>query len=1189
VYARLRRVLLSVPALTIAGLLLAYLLFAWLGFDPLLRWALPKWVADSTGHELTIEQARFDPFRLAVDVQGLRLAEPGGKPLLGLARLYVNFDALGSIGHRAWAFDELRVGRPVLQLELRRDGWINWQRLFDALASGPPPAAEAEKAPTRILLQHLALEAGRIDLSDQRYADGFQTSIDPLDIALDRLSTLPQDRGGHTVSAVTGIGATVRWKGEVGLNPLLATGEVAVDELLLDRLWPYARQRLQMAPPQGKAGLSLAYRISIEQRRFNVALERVDAKVEQLALTGRNASEPAIALGTLHLGGGRFDLQRREASFESAGISGGRIALALDANGRPDLLDWLPQAAAPASAPAAAPAPPVAASAAAPAGAASAADPPWRLGIGQVGIDGLALRVVDAGFSAALTTTVDQLKLGFKLQAALGGATPELGIDGFGLELAGIRLASAGLAQPWFELAKLGFEDGRLALPQRELSLGRVALSGGRFAAGRGADGKVALQTALARTGSTDSAPSPSSPASAAGAAAPWRYRVGKIDASDFALALSDASVTPPATLTLEDIRAEASNLSEDPKAELPVTLQLRVREGGRFEAAGKIVPAPWAADLQLKLSDLALAIAQPYIAQSTTLTLAGGHASTQGRLRWVQGEPRYEGGFALRDLRLNEQSSRDRLLAWKSLGSTRLAVTPQRLQVGELVVDGLGAKLVVSPERKVNVAQLMKPGAAASAPAAAPAPPAATAAKAPATKPAPAYRVDVERVRFVNGDVDFADLSLALPFGARINELKGQMVGLSSAPGAATQVELDGKVDAYGLARAVGQINLFDPAAYTDLKVVFRNVEMTSLTPYSATFAGRKIESGKLSLDLEYKVKERQLAGENKVVMDKLTLGERVESKSALNLPLDLAIALLQDSSGKIDLGLPVAGSLDDPQFSYGALIWKAIANVITKIVTAPFRALGALFGAGNETLDKIAFDVGKAELLPPEREKLVKLAKGLEQRPTLALSVRGAFDPQADRNAIRELQLRRAVATQGGRTLAPGEDPGPISSAQPATREALDKLFVARFGADALATLRQRHQQANPGPPPSNAAGRMLSQFGTLLKGTPAPLPAEEEARLHGADLHALMMQRLLEAEAVDDERLRGLGQQRAETIRRELLAQGLAAERCRIEPPEAQPGSGTVVQATLGMSAGAPAAPAAPAASAPAPASR
>ncbi len=194
---------------------------------------------------------------------------------------------------------------------------------------------------------------------------------------------------------------------------------------------------------------------------------------------------------------------------------------------------------------------------------------------------------------------------------------------------------------------------------------------------------------------------------------------------------------------------------------------------------------------------------------------------------------------------------------------------------------------------------------------------------------------------------MDFADYSLILPFGTRIHNLRGSIAGLSNRPDAVGQIELDGEVDDYGMARAVGHVELGNPTNSLDMRVQFRNVEMTRLTPYMATFAGRKIESGKLSLDLQYKIKQRQLQGENQVIMDKLTLGERVESPTAKDLPLDLAVALLQDSDGRIDLGLPVSGSLDDPEFSYGSLVWKAITNVLTKIVTAPFRALGACSAA--------------------------------------------------------------------------------------------------------------------------------------------------------------------------------------------------------------------------------------------------
>ncbi|HNA28563.1 MAG TPA: DUF748 domain-containing protein, partial [Thiobacillaceae bacterium] len=384
--------------------------------------------------------------------------------------------------------------------------------------------------------------------------------------------------------------------------------------------------------------------------------------------------------------------------------------------------------------------------------------------------------------------------------------------------------------------------------------------------------------------------------------------------------------------------------------------------------------------------------------------------------------------------LLLNESEGGARFLAWKQLASDSVSASQEALDIDELKLDSLGMKLVIYQDKTVNLKKILKAeapppepnGQMAGGKAAEPAKPVEAAAgqeaRPPqAADPAPAYRMNIDRIRIEHGEMDFADLSLALPFGTRIHDFKGAFNGISTKPGSAAELELDGRVDDYGLARAVGQLDLFNPTGFMDIKTVFRNVEMTNLTPYTATFVGRKIQSGKLSLDLEYKIKDRQLLGQNQIVMDKLTLGERVESPTAKDLPLDLAIAILQDSDGKIDLGLPVSGSLDDPQFSYGQIIWKAIGNIITKIVTAPFRALGALFGGGGEKLEKVAFEAGEAGLTPPEKEKFKQIAQILAKRPGLALTVQGAWSAEIDRPAMKELQLRRAVAEKMGVKLAP------------------------------------------------------------------------------------------------------------------------------------------------------------------------
>ncbi|TAG65587.1 MAG: DUF748 domain-containing protein [Burkholderiales bacterium] len=321
-----------------------------------------------------------------------------------------------------------------------------------------------------------------------------------------------------------------------------------------------------------------------------------------------------------------------------------------------------------------------------------------------------------------------------------------------------------------------------------------------------------------------------------------------------------------------------------------------------------------------------------------------------------------------------------------------------------------------------------------------------------------------IARVQVTGGDIEFADLSLRPQFGTRISDLSGLIVGLSTELASRAEVSLEGKVDQFGLARLTGTVAPARASQYTDLKATFRNLEMAKLTPYSGKFAGRTIESGKLSLDLDYRVEARRLKGENQVIIDNIKLGDRVDSPDATNLPLDLAIALLRDSNGMIDLGIPVQGSLDDPQFSYGSLVWKAIVNVLSKIATAPFRALGALLGGSGEEFEAVIFEPGEARLLPPEREKLAKLATALEKRPALKLSVEPRFDRAADRDALADNILKIEIGKRAGLKPPGPNEPLIISFTDPKVQAALDEL-AANAGDDAT-KLRAKFL-----PPPANA----------------------------------------------------------------------------------------------------------------------
>jgi hypothetical protein len=519
---------------------------------------------------------------------------------------------------------------------------------------------------------------------------------------------------------------------------------------------------------------------------------------------------------------------------------------------------------------------------------------------------------------------------------------------------------------------------------------------------------------------------------------------------------------------------------------------------------------------------------------QFAKLQLHSGVAGTRGKLAFGPARDRttlaYAGGFAVDDLAITEEDSGEAFLGWKKLSTEDLNVSlgPDKARIGELVAQNPFGRVIIFEDQTLNLQRLRR--------------------KSPEAPVGSAVTQDtfplaVERLRILGANAEFADLSLTPQFGTGMHDLGGVVTGLSTDPQSVAQLELDGKVDEFGSARIRGSLQPFRATEFTDVAMAFRNLEMTRLTPYSGKFAGRKIESGRLSVDLEYKIKQRQLAGANKFVVNKLKLGENVDSPGATRLPLDLAIALLEDSNGVIDLDLPVTGSLDDPQFSYGAIVWKAIVNVLTKLVTAPFRALGALLGVDGEKLETAAFDPGSSTLLPPEQEKLKVLAEALAKRPALKVTIEPGYDPQADRRALQEQAIRREAATVAGAKLEPGEAPGPVDVNQSKVQTWLEDTYAQRAGDAEYKQLRASFQDKDAGAVTRVMDSQFMERMGRRFK-------SREDGP--ASPFHAELLERLTRQVTIEDKALTDLATARAGVMREAVVKYGLEEGRVAVGPP-------------------------------------
>jgi hypothetical protein len=304
---------------------------------------------------------------------------------------------------------------------------------------------------------------------------------------------------------------------------------------------------------------------------------------------------------------------------------------------------------------------------------------------------------------------------------------------------------------------------------------------------------------------------------------------------------------------------------------------------------------------------------------------------------------------------------------------------------------------------------------------------------------------MSIRKILVQAGQANFADLSIRPNFSTGIQGLEGSIVGLSSRPDSRAKMDLHGSVDKYSPVSVTGEFNVLGPKLYTDVALNFSNIELTVFNPYSGKFAGYNISKGKLSTDLHYKVDGRALDAQHHIVVDQLEFGDKTASKDAVSLPIKLAVSLLKDRNGVIDLNLPVTGTLDDPKFRLGPIIWRVFVNLLEKAITAPFALLGSLFGGGPD-IQFIDFRPGRSALDAAAADKARNVAKALIERPQLKIAVPIAVVPPIDRPALIAAQygaeLADIQAAKGSAKKGAAAPPTPPDFAQLDPRAQLDVL---------------------------------------------------------------------------------------------------------------------------------------------------
>jgi uncharacterized protein involved in outer membrane biogenesis/outer membrane protein OmpA-like peptidoglycan-associated protein len=1149
-----------------AGALAVLLIVAWLAVPPIVRSQLESRLTEALDRRVTVESVAFDPFSLRLTLHKLAIADRVGPvPLLALDELVANLSA-ASIWHRAPVLDALKLVRPRVSLSRGGDGRYSIQDLLDqalAPSSGPPP---------RFSLNNVEIDDGSISFDDGVTAR--KHTLAALDVGIPFLSSLPYETTVRVTPRVAGTLNGSRFA--VGgsstpfAEPREATLDIDLDAFPLAAYVAYlpVKPRFDLAGGELTTRLKLAF---VDGKPGRLEL-RGEARVDKLAIRRRDGS-PLAAAQRVAIAIDRIDLIGGDARIASVSIDAPTVDVKRLADGT---LEWAqplveqPQRAG------------------APPPSAAARSPPWQAWIGKLAVERGTIALADEA-SAFRSTLIDvaldgsnlstrpgekaRVKLAFvssdRIASFSGEADVEpagpaatgrfalskfslgllfpyyksaLAVDvqkgsldfasGFALDASGnlrmtegeatitdLNLAVPGSRNPLWRIPQLAAHGVDVDVPAHKVTVGEIQSQGASLRLVRERDGTLEMAKFLR----------PAAPGAAPTETAAWTLLAKKTAVDRVAIDFEDRVTEPPVKLAARELALTATDLTNAAGMKSNVTVRAQIGKRGRLLFAGPVANHPVSVAGQLDASGLALAPLQPYLEPRVNVIVTDGTLTAKGRISVEASEggtvgATWKGDASVTDFAALDKPTSSDLARWKtfSLEGVDVATAPFRASVGRIALEDFYARAIVYPDGTLNLVRLVTPGASPEPAADAQTPPPATSGE------REALPITIGRIDFARGNVNFSDLFIKPNYSVNLTDVTGNVSTMSEEQ--AGDVSVVARVDSTAPVEVQGHIHPFAKELSLDIAAKARDVDLPPLTPYSVKYAGYGIQKGKLTFDVRYQVENRKLSAENHLILDQLTFGEHVDSPTATKLPVLLAVALLKDVHGVIDIRLPIGGSLDDPKFSVGGLIIRVIVNLLTKAATAPFALLSAAFGKGEE-LSTLTFAEGSATIGPEAQQRIATLAKALADRPALKLNIGGRADPVTDRDALRHAAVENAMKREKMKSLVK-EGAAPASIDQ-----------VAIGAEERVQWLKEAYREAPLPDRPRNVLG--------MLKDVP---PAEMEAML-------------LANAKVDDEALRLLANARAQSVKNAIAATGVPAERLFVVAPRVGAGpEGASAAATL-----------------------
>jgi len=1068
--ARLKRI-----AWWIIGIVAGYAVVGFLVLPPIVKSVLSKQLAELLHRPVTIEAIQINPFLLTVKVAGFSVKDRSGDAtFLGFEELFLDAQ-LASLVKGGPVLREVRLKAPLVNIVRNQDESYNFSDLLESTGTKPDakPDASKEAKPFVFSINNIQLEAGRIEFED--VPKTAHHTVRDIRIAIPFVSNLPYEVEMFVQPAFEAVvnDTPLRLAGRT--KPFKDTLETTLDinarDIVIPKYLAYVPVELPVRIPSATLGLQTELSFIRTGGKPSSLELRGQIELKDLAVTDK-ADIPILTLPLFTVGIHSAEMLSRKIHLSSVVVQSPQLHVRRDRTGTVNLTTLTPK---PSGAPPArvevkaqkpkTDEPPlslevdeVKLTGAKVRFVDEATSPTFRTTIETLDLN-VAHFSTDPGKAATVNLgiktdggesvthdgsfTLDPLAVDGRVEVqevrinryapyyrphllfnvadgVIGlstqyrfrkaGGQDHITLSGTTIGLKSLRLRKPDEKLDFVSVPAFSVNRGEVDLAAQTVSIGEIATQKGVVLLTRGSDGKLNVENLVAP--GKDPAKPPAEPRAATGTvpARPWVVSLKRVAIERYAIRVEDRATPDPVHLSVEPLTLTVEDFSTAKNSKAKVALNVTLNKTGTIGITGAVGLDPLTAKVKASLKELDLVPFQPYVSDKLNVLLTGGALTTNGDVEVTQNAQQktsvsFAGDTAVTKFTLLDKGNSEELLKWESLAVTgiRVHTEPMKVDVRQVALTDFYSRLIVHADGTLNVQGLVKsqPTAKQGEKEGTPQAP---------TEPTP---TSIETVTLQGGSIVFTDRFVKPNFTANMKNVGGRITGLSSEESRRAEVELRGNLANQSPLEISGTVNPLSRDLFADIKTDFKDIELSPMTPYAAKYAGYSIQKGKLSLSLKYHIEHRKLAADHHLYLDQFTFGEKVESPEATNLPVRLAVSLLKDRNGVIDLNFPVSGSLDDPEFSVWGVVLKVLKNLLVKAATSPFSLIQALAG-DNVELSQLEFDYGSAQLNGSATEKLSALAKILADRPALNVEITGHVDVEKDREGLRRSVFDRKVKAQ-------------------------------------------------------------------------------------------------------------------------------------------------------------------------------